>query len=621
MTMRFDLFWLAVLVGSIFACLIQETNGFFIKHVQSGKCINDTGMTLFGNFYGIGYYLNLTNNCFDPTTQFKFHQSGSILKPNRQGCLVGDRQREDLFLIYENKGNIAAACNDANALTQTFQGGIFTSDFNKCAVPPGYIKRHVYMGIAKCNNEEDQQFHFGAVTRAGQKIADASCSNNQFMVIKVAEYRGLRKGSICNSSLDYNCSVDVTCDLKKYCDGERECTITVDDNHFPSNICPGLEKYLYFEYQCNDTSMPYRKIGHLPDGPPLNVTIYAIGNTSLFVTWKPPDVTKRNGKIVSYTVCIKQCGGDTCSKTYTTEEQHLEINHLKPATKYCVRVLASTKVGPGIYSKLKWTFSNGLAPEQPRIQTAYSLTYLLRIPSIKYQYFYVVAMEHDKKESRLPSELKNDDLVSYSEAISSAQPKPYIAAVIFPIRKNTSLFTLGDVANTVVTRRRRSDGRKHQNGPLKPGTSYKIFQRVFVDDQVSFYSTDWSPPAKTLQNTDIPATTKWYIILVAVISGIILIIVSCSIILLYRRRFVLNNKSKQNEQLQSPGVESTDVNNGAYEEMKLSDISKRNDNEALTDRDDLNYQKLDVSKMDREENYQSLMDMPYVNIKDKTYQD
>ncbi|XP_046858729.1 receptor-type tyrosine-protein phosphatase F-like [Xenia sp. Carnegie-2017] len=226
------------------------------------------------------------------------------------------------------------------------------------------------------------------------------------MVIKVAEYRGLSNGSSCGSSYDYSCSVNVTCDLKNYCDGETECTITVDDNHFPSNICPGLEKYLYFEYQCNDTSMPYRKIGHLPDGPPLNVTIYAIGNTSLFVTWKPPDVTKRNGKIVSYTVCIKQCGGDTCSKNHTTEEQHLKINHLKPATKYCVRVLASTKVGPGIYSKLKWTFSNGLAPEQPRIQTAYSLTYLLRIPSMKYQYFYVVAMEHDKKEIGLPSNSK-----------------------------------------------------------------------------------------------------------------------------------------------------------------------------------------------------------------------
>ena len=74
---------------------------------------------------------------------------------------MGERGLQDLFLIYENKYNPAAACNEANALTQTFQGGIFTSNFNKCAVPPGYIKRHVYMGIAKCNDEEDQRFHFG----------------------------------------------------------------------------------------------------------------------------------------------------------------------------------------------------------------------------------------------------------------------------------------------------------------------------------------------------------------------------------------------------------------------------------------------------------------------------
>ncbi|XP_046858413.1 uncharacterized protein LOC124451851 [Xenia sp. Carnegie-2017] len=85
------------------------------------------------------------------------------------------------------------------------------------------------------------------------------------MVIKVAKYRGLRNGSICGYSYNHSCSVDVTCDLKNYCDGERECNVTVDDNHFPSNICPGLEKYLYFEYQCNYTSMPYRKICNLMD--------------------------------------------------------------------------------------------------------------------------------------------------------------------------------------------------------------------------------------------------------------------------------------------------------------------------------------------------------------------
>ncbi|XP_046858736.1 uncharacterized protein LOC124452196 [Xenia sp. Carnegie-2017] len=80
----------------------------------------------------------------------------------------------------------------------------------------------------------------GSVTCDGKNISDVSCSNNQYMVIKVAEYRGLRKGSICGSSynFDYSCSVDVTCDLKNYCDGERKCNVTVDDNHFPSNICP-----------------------------------------------------------------------------------------------------------------------------------------------------------------------------------------------------------------------------------------------------------------------------------------------------------------------------------------------------------------------------------------------
>ena len=143
----------------------SETNGFFIKHVQSRKCIYDTGVEYSryprNNPVHLTYYLNLTKNCFDSTAQFKFHQSGSILKPNREGCLVGEIVLQDLFLIYEKKGDITASCNARYALNQTLQGGIFTSDFNKCAVPSGFIKRHVYMGMAKCNDEEDQRFHFG----------------------------------------------------------------------------------------------------------------------------------------------------------------------------------------------------------------------------------------------------------------------------------------------------------------------------------------------------------------------------------------------------------------------------------------------------------------------------
>ncbi|XP_046857400.1 uncharacterized protein LOC124450794 [Xenia sp. Carnegie-2017] len=267
MMTKISKFLYTLFVGVVLLLSIKETNGFFIKHVLSGKCIYDTGVEYSryprnNNPIHLTYYLNLTKNCFDSTAQFKFHQSGSILKPNREGCLVGERDFKKLFLIYEKKGDIAAACNDANALNQTFQGGIFTSNmyFNDCAVPPGYIKSQVYMGIAKCNGEEDQRFHFGSVTCSGQKIANTNCSNNQYMVVKKAEYRGLSKGSSCGSSYNYSCSVDVTCDLKNYCDGGRKCDISVDDNHFPSNICPDLNKYLYFEYQCNDTSTPHREI-------------------------------------------------------------------------------------------------------------------------------------------------------------------------------------------------------------------------------------------------------------------------------------------------------------------------------------------------------------------------
>ncbi|XP_046857065.1 receptor-type tyrosine-protein phosphatase delta-like isoform X2 [Xenia sp. Carnegie-2017] len=852
MMTKISQFLYTLFVGVVLLLSLKETNGFFIKHVQSGKCIYDTGVE-YSRYPSINpihltYYLNLTKNCFDSTTQFKFHQSGSILKPNRRGCLVGDRILQDLFLIYEKKGDIAAACNDANALTQTFQGGIFTSDFDKCAVPPGYIKRHVYMGIANCNNEEDQRFHFGAVTCAGQKIADASCSNNQYMVIKVAEYRGLRNGSSCGLSYDYSCSVDVTCDLKNYCDGERKCDVSVDDYHFSSSICPGLDKYLYFEYQCNDTSTPHREIcnfenvhlsqsilpnkgvvdvitkfrnfticnngllaevkttvcnrfgypsalnieswtsiltsvnhfftpgnvacgaqvndlsqcsitqnnscsqylyvtchickrpllnnkhsfpntsfsalsstinhsakearissgsswcapaangthylelkfqklyaintivifgdsvspcwvssfylnatsdlinwesvfhqnsqkvfpgnknaysdaaisnitggirtralriiplsytgqpclrtevcgGELhpnsptnlhvnstasryvtiswvdpqnvavspstglknpltkfkfilrkktmaifnfveqanvsrpyklsnlipntmytvevfagnsegfgdpanasfhtnedvPDGPPLNVTVAVVNSSSLSITWKPPDISKRNGKIINYTICITRWKNGTCSRNFTTTNQSFIVNDLKPATTYYISVLASTIIGRGNYSENEIAITNELQPEKLTNFTEETLTFSLKIPVEEYEFFYIIAMEGDEKNPPPPSNFSNEDLIRYS---TLSQPKLYIAAVLKVSGVDMFVFILGDGLNSSISkpRTRRSTDRDYNNRPLSPDTTYRVFQRVIVNDMGVYYSTDWSPAAKT----------------------------------------------------------------------------------------------------------------------------
>ena len=75
--------------------------------------------------------------------------------------------------------------------------------------------------------------------------------------------------------------------------------------------------------------------------------------SSLSITWEPPEEDKRNGEIVNYTVCISHEENNPCFQEYTTKNMAITIiviTNLNASTKYYVRVLASTKVGRGIYS-------------------------------------------------------------------------------------------------------------------------------------------------------------------------------------------------------------------------------------------------------------------------------
>ena len=85
----------------------------------------------------------------------------------------------------------------------------------------------------------------------------------------------------------------------------------------------------------------------------------AESSSSLSVTWEPPEKDKRNGMIVSYTVCISHEESKPCFREQTTREKMLVIASLNASTKYYVRVLASTKVGPGNYSESKGKRTNG----------------------------------------------------------------------------------------------------------------------------------------------------------------------------------------------------------------------------------------------------------------------
>jgi hypothetical protein len=87
--------------------------------------------------------------------------------------------------------------------------------------------------------------------------------------------------------------------------------------------------------------------------------VIAQNSSSLSVTWEPPGKDKRNGMIVSYTVCISHEESEPCFKEQTKEEKMIVIASLNVSTKYYVRVLASTKVGRGPYSESEGKFTNG----------------------------------------------------------------------------------------------------------------------------------------------------------------------------------------------------------------------------------------------------------------------
>ncbi len=98
------------------------------------------------------------------------------------------------------------------------------------------------------------------MTCFGDKVKNANCPKDQYMVVKIASYRGLLDSKRYGLSDDYSCEVDVTCLVKKQCDGLHECGIKVDGKFFSGDRCPGLSNYFYFQYQCVDTVKPFNGI-------------------------------------------------------------------------------------------------------------------------------------------------------------------------------------------------------------------------------------------------------------------------------------------------------------------------------------------------------------------------
>jgi hypothetical protein len=75
-----------------------------------------------------------------------------------------------------------------------------------------------------------------------------------------------------------------------------------------------------------------------------------LSSTSLYVTWSPPAIDGRNGKIKGYKVSYI-ASEDLYEKdpmVAKTTNQYLTIENLKKYTNYSVWVLAFTKSGDGV---------------------------------------------------------------------------------------------------------------------------------------------------------------------------------------------------------------------------------------------------------------------------------
>ncbi len=96
-----------------------------------------------------------------------------------------------------------------------------------------------------------------------------------------------------------------------------------------------------------------------PSGPPLNIKTTSRSVASLLLTWDPPEKTKQNGVIISYTACVSRSENGPCFQTFISSKGEWLVRNLNASTKYYIRVLASTKAGHGNYSESKEFFTNG----------------------------------------------------------------------------------------------------------------------------------------------------------------------------------------------------------------------------------------------------------------------
>ncbi|XP_038649931.1 receptor-type tyrosine-protein phosphatase F-like isoform X22 [Scyliorhinus canicula] len=87
----------------------------------------------------------------------------------------------------------------------------------------------------------------------------------------------------------------------------------------------------------------------VPSGFPQNLRVVGLTTSTTELSWDPPVVAERNGKMILYTVLFRDINSQK-DLTNTTNETQITLSSLKPDTTYDIRVRAHTSKGHGPYS-------------------------------------------------------------------------------------------------------------------------------------------------------------------------------------------------------------------------------------------------------------------------------
>ena len=149
---------------------VPDTTGFFVKHVDTGMCINDTSIIIRKGSWGNTSYLELSNNCLDPAAQFRFVNTSAMLNLKRPGCIhpLPNLNNPDFLALWVASFRQTNSCNDELAITQTSWGGLSTKP-SRCAehkTDQRFADQGInsYIGLNQdCNDNQNRRFNFGKI--------------------------------------------------------------------------------------------------------------------------------------------------------------------------------------------------------------------------------------------------------------------------------------------------------------------------------------------------------------------------------------------------------------------------------------------------------------------------